>query len=351
MAGYIGSKAVVVSSGAERKKVFTITADTTSLTGLAYTPGQVHVFHNGIRLVEYTDYVATDGSTISLLNDASAGDEVVVISYAAATVSDTVSASAGGTFSNDVAINGDLTVDTDALFVDAFTNNVGIGTSAPATALEIKGGDGVTAQVMADGNQGHFAIESTTTNYRWTLTNEGNVGRLRFMSNDGTTTRFPMYMHADTGIVTLPSQPSFAASYNVSPPQAWNPSNNGVLDFTDVQHNTGGHYDGTNRFTAPVAGRYFIYFAKALNTQGANQTIRHPGVDIYKNGANERNFNVGVSSGSTNTGTDYSHFTVSGSAVIDLAQNDYVQIRFGYDNSPSTHHEYARSYFGGYLLG
>ena len=47
MAGYIGSKASVVSSGAEHKKVFDITTTTTSLTGLVYTPTLVHVFHNG----------------------------------------------------------------------------------------------------------------------------------------------------------------------------------------------------------------------------------------------------------------------------------------------------------------
>ena len=110
MAGYIGSKAVVASNGAERKKTYSITGTTTSLTGLSYTVNQVHVFHNGVRLVDGTDYTATDGSTITLTNAAQAGDEVVVISYAGYQVSDTVSASQGGTFNDDVAINGDLTV-------------------------------------------------------------------------------------------------------------------------------------------------------------------------------------------------------------------------------------------------
>ena len=91
MAGYIGSKASVVSSGAERKKTFAITTSTTSLTGLAYTVNQVHVFHNGIRLVDGTDYTATNGTTITLTNAAANGDEVVVVSYAAFQTSDTVS--------------------------------------------------------------------------------------------------------------------------------------------------------------------------------------------------------------------------------------------------------------------
>lgn len=82
MAGYIGTKASVVSSGAERKKVFSITGTTTSLTGLSYTPNQVHVFHNGVRLVDGTDYTATNGTSITLVTAAENGDEVVVISYA-----------------------------------------------------------------------------------------------------------------------------------------------------------------------------------------------------------------------------------------------------------------------------
>jgi hypothetical protein len=64
MAGYIGTKASVVSSGAERKKVFDITTTTTSLTGCSYTPNQVHVFHNGVRLVDGTDYTATNGTSL-----------------------------------------------------------------------------------------------------------------------------------------------------------------------------------------------------------------------------------------------------------------------------------------------
>ena len=82
MAGYIGSKASVVSSGAERKKTFAITTSTTNLTGLSYTPTYVHVYHNGVRLVDSSDYTATDGTSITLTNSAISGDEVVVISYA-----------------------------------------------------------------------------------------------------------------------------------------------------------------------------------------------------------------------------------------------------------------------------
>jgi hypothetical protein len=150
MAGYIGSKASVVSSGAEHKKVFDITTTTTSLTGLVYTPTLVHVFHNGVRLVDGTDYTATSGTTITLTVAAENDDQVVVISYATFQTSDTVSASAGGTFAGDVTMTGKLNVDeisdadntgpvtvTDGLNVSS--GNVGIGTSSPERLLHVKG--------------------------------------------------------------------------------------------------------------------------------------------------------------------------------------------------------------------
>jgi hypothetical protein len=162
MAGYIGTKASVVSSGAERKKVFDITTTTTSLTGCSYTPNQVHVFHNGVRLVDGTDYTATDGSTVTLTTAAQNGDEVVVISYATFQTSDTVSASAGGTFSGDITISGSLSVDGGTIKLDGNypvgSNNVALGD----TALDsnVSGADNVAVgsgalTALTTGNNNH----------------------------------------------------------------------------------------------------------------------------------------------------------------------------------------------------
>jgi hypothetical protein len=115
MAGYIGSKSSVVSSGVENKKVITATAGQTSFTGLTYSPNRVHVFQNGVRLVDGTDYTATNGTSLTLTVGASVNDQVVVVSYSGFTVGDVVPASTGGTFSNAVTIDADgatvLTVD------------------------------------------------------------------------------------------------------------------------------------------------------------------------------------------------------------------------------------------------
>ena len=114
MAGYIGSKSgTLLTNTAERKQTYSITTATTSLTGLAYTPTKVHVFHNGVRLVDGTDYTATNGTSITLTNAAQNGDEVVVISYPSFQTSDTVSAANGGTFAGNVEHTGTLTASSD----------------------------------------------------------------------------------------------------------------------------------------------------------------------------------------------------------------------------------------------
>jgi hypothetical protein len=105
MSGYIGARAPGVSSGTENKKKFSITGTTTSLTGLIYNTGRVHVFHNGVRLVDGTDYTATDGATITLTTAAESGDEVVVISQASLQIADVLPL-AGGDLTGDLSVDG-----------------------------------------------------------------------------------------------------------------------------------------------------------------------------------------------------------------------------------------------------
>ena len=67
---------------------YTATANQTGFTGadnnnktLAYTPGNVNVFLNGILLVDSDDYTATGGSVITLQSAASAGDNIQITGY------------------------------------------------------------------------------------------------------------------------------------------------------------------------------------------------------------------------------------------------------------------------------
>lgn len=55
-----------------------------------------------------------------------------------------------GTFTGDVAVTGDLTVDTDTLVVDAVNHRVGIGTATPSGKLSVAGGQTDSAYFFYD---------------------------------------------------------------------------------------------------------------------------------------------------------------------------------------------------------
>ena len=179
MAGYIGSRASVVSSGAERKKTFAITTTTTALTGLVYTPTKVHVFHNGVRLVDGTDFTATNSTSITLTVAAESGDQVVVVSYASFQTSDTVSASAGGTFQGNVTVAGAFTsqgiddnATSTAMTLDS-SGNVGIGTTSPSSYYS-------KDLVIAAPDEGGVTIVSGTTNTAYLMFADGTTGADRY---------------------------------------------------------------------------------------------------------------------------------------------------------------------------
>ena len=173
MAGYIGSKASVVSSGAEHKKTFTITGATTSLTGLNYTVGKVHVFQNGVRLVDGTDYTATNGTTITLTVAAQSGDNVVVISQASFQLSESyTSTEADAEFVTKTGdtMTGALT--TTGLTVDG---NLTLSTNTAYTsANSIRNNS--NALIFSGGTSGYFFNRHNNSATDLSIDSLGNVG-------------------------------------------------------------------------------------------------------------------------------------------------------------------------------
>jgi len=143
MAGYIGGKvAVSAPQQIETKHTITATASQTSIPNVGYTVGAVHVYQNGIRLVDGTDYTATNGSTVTLETGATEGDQIVIVSHGSFETSDTVSKASGGTFAAGITVNG----------VGAF----GSGTTVGGAAVKVAGKE--TIWVPAS------AMQPTTSN-------------------------------------------------------------------------------------------------------------------------------------------------------------------------------------------
>jgi len=107
--------------GVRNRFIYTATAGNTSKSGaddngatLTFTDGAyVDVYLNGALLKPDTDYVTTTANTIGSISAMSANDILEVIVYDVFSVSDTVSAASGGTFSGGLTINDGTTIAVD----------------------------------------------------------------------------------------------------------------------------------------------------------------------------------------------------------------------------------------------
>ena len=327
MAGYIGSKASVVSSGAERKKTFAITTTTTVLTGLSYTPTFVHLFHNGVRLVDGTDYTATNGTSITLTSAAESGDEVVVISYASFQVADAYTkAEADAEF---VSVSG-----------DTITGDLVVGGATPfSSALSVKT-DGVKDALVlyhpsiTTGAKILFADNIYSAAIRSTPDGVSNKTGLAFDVHQSEKMRID-----SAGRVTTPSQPAFYGAYtgvNV----AW--ANNQTFGWNIVHMNVGNHFNGaTGLFTAPVTGVYSFNYNAWASSGPTQVCFKINGTDWKPAGADTQGIvNLANADGSRTGGV---------TLVIPLAAGDYAHVgmRTGFADIIYMGH----SHFSGYLIG
>lgn len=292
MAGYIGSSVPVATSGVERKKTYTITTTTTSLTGASYTPDKVHVFHNGVRLVDGTDYTATDGTTVTLNSAAENGDEVVVISYATLSPSDSV-------------------YDPDGV-ITVSGSKVGIGTSSPDSILDVRSGS--NPQVVLNNTDG---TSNDSHDFR-IGTYGGSTPYWSSLSLDASSHTFKTYgaerMRIDSsGRVTMPYQPVISGQMGTA---MISPSGPTLLAFDDFWVSEGISYNSTTkRFTVPVSGNYRITLNPFFSTSSGNARVL-----------------VGVNNDAPNTSNHYGHSyrevasynTGCINSVAALSANDYI---------------------------
>jgi len=258
---------------------------------------------------------------------------------------------------HNLVVPGDLTVDTNNLFVDASAEKVFVNrttqtknsdafvVSSPAGG--VGGGNNrvdmiVTAEDLT-GDGGANANAFVGTKAKGTYYNglemsssSGHIGGWIGNYGASASTRALEARVGGTGInasdvgamkitvdghVLKPNQPSFMArnhgqvANNAQYVQAT------PLVCKTIDHNVGSHYDSSNgRFTAPVAGKYMFGFSFGICRTDNNETM-YP---YFVKNSTQLHYQYWAPSGLTNL-----HAPISFSACINLAASDYLSVTVG----------------------
>ena len=148
MAGYIGT--VPAPQATQLRQTFTATASQTTFGTAGYTVGFIDVFMNGVKLIDGTDYTASNASEVVLTTGAAVGDVIDIIAY---TANDTADQKGGGKFKGDRGTFGAGGADIFRVHEQELNTDVTID----ATENAIAGGpltiaSGITLTVTTGGN-------------------------------------------------------------------------------------------------------------------------------------------------------------------------------------------------------
>ena len=146
----------------------------------------------------------------------------------------------------------------------------------------------------------------------------------------------------EDGYVVNPNRPLFQAYANETGSGLNEKYSGAEGQFNGVVYNVGNHYDGSKRFTAPIAGHYQFH-CSLLTGSAAGFGI----FQFYINGSAWISSSAFFQAYNYASGNDK---TVTGSAIINLSAGDYVSI---FINNSHDHFYWGTtySYFGGYLIG
>ena len=178
--GYIGrapgDSAVIIA-----RQEYTPSGVTTDFTfNSSYIVGYIDAYLNGARLIEASDYTATDGSTVSLTTAAEDGDVLELVAYKAFNATNVTDASGNFTVGTDLTVGGSVgissNVDVTGIVTAGEFSGDGSSLSGISTGVSINAAGGALQRVI---------LANTTSGVANTMANTGSL-----YWNDNTSTLY-----------------------------------------------------------------------------------------------------------------------------------------------------------------
>ena len=200
--GYIGrapgNSAVIIA-----RQEYTPSGVTTDFTfNSTYTVGYIDAYLNGARLIEATDYTATDGNIVSLTSAAQNGDVLELVAYKAFNATNVTDASGNFTVGNDISIGGNITsVDSiDASGIITATSYYGDGSTLDNAGSTVSASNGLERLVFTTVTSGTMSTCTTDSNVTWNQ--ETSTLSVPNVSVSGTMTQEDVNNIDSVGLVT-----------------------------------------------------------------------------------------------------------------------------------------------------
>jgi hypothetical protein len=197
------------------------------------------VFQNGIKLKAGDDYTATTGTSVVLVQGASANDVVEMVAFDVFSVGDTVSAGSGGSFGGNIGIGGTLAV---------------TGASTLSSSLAMTSNDPTITMTDSSGTNDIVTLQSTSGALIVTARDGNANGEIIFKGDTGSAVTEHMRIN-NAGIITKPLQPAFQVLPANTDQANLAINTTHTIAFGTERFDNNADF-ASNTFTAPVTGKY-----------------------------------------------------------------------------------------------
>lgn len=175
--GYVGNEPSVNFTSFAKQDITGDGGASYTLTHAVANANEIEVFVNNVRQ-EPTEAYTVSGTALTMTGNVASTDDfyVIYLGKALQTTTPPDGSVTSAKLDTNIAIDGDLTVDTSTLKVDSTNNRVGIGTASPTTNLEVESSGDTTLSITAGGTSNDSKIDfvhGTTTDGGITFDHNG----------------------------------------------------------------------------------------------------------------------------------------------------------------------------------